>query len=132
MYDSGEYSVIITRGGSSVTVLNDNTPTCRYYKVGQLVFISCAFWSFTVINPSNDIFTMKIPFTAKSVRNIGQMGYNNSGKDILPIIAADNNMGFIIKYPDGHTADIKGNEIPSCEIQFSILYATDANQSIAI
>jgi hypothetical protein len=118
---SGSYHPSIYQGGSGITFDNP----IGYRKIGGLVFMWHAFWSVSVSSPNNDILVVSVPFPVTSSRNIGSFGYNNSGKNYVPVIAANAGLSFCIKDTYGRTTDVKGSELTNFVGQWSIVYATN-------
>ena len=121
--DSGSYHPSVRQGGSGITF----DQPIGYRKIGGLVFMWHAFWSVSVSSPNSNVLVLSLPFAPTSARSIGCFGYNNSGKNYVPIISIANNgsLSFCLKDSStGRTTDVKGSEFPNFIGQWSIVYAT--------
>lgn len=121
--------VKIETGTIPVTLLSGGTADCphsiEYYRVGGIVILSFAFWSFSIKNPTSNYIKIKLPYANIGTRIIGNMGYNNSGKNYVPAIASREWFGFFTKAAAGNTTDIKESDWSSFTGQLSIVYPTD-------
>ena len=65
-------SVKIETGSIPVTLLSGGTADCphsiAYYRVGGIVILSFAFWSFAIKNPTSNNMLIKLPYA-----NIGTL-----------------------------------------------------------
>lgn len=120
---------IIETDGIPVTLLSGGTADCphtiRYYRSGGIVILSCAFWSFAIQNPTSNYMMIKLPYANIGTRIIGNFGYNNSGKNYIPVISSRDGLSFCVKAATGNTTDVKESDWSSFIGQFSIVYPTD-------
>lgn len=124
LFATGSIPLTITSGGSSV----DTDGNLRWYRCGSIVIISCAFWRFNIVSPTESVAQFKLTFKNIGVRIIGAFGYNNSGKNYVPVLAntSGNSFGLCIKNnTNGSTSDVKGTDLTTFIGQFSVVYPTD-------
>lgn len=117
---SGQWTPTVLAGGTGVEM-----DPMHYWKCFDIVFISCATWKFVVQGPTEAALALSLPFPVKSIRSFGMMGYNNTGRNIIPACMKNTGIGFVIKSQDGSTTDVKGTDsFGGQTFQFSLIYAT--------
>ena len=120
----GEYRPTVLNGASSISFDN----SIHYTKIGPIVVLSHAFWSFTIAGANSNTLDLSLPFKPNMPRFIGYFGYNNSGKNYLPVVSINQDyygMRYLVKNSDGSVEDVKGNTFTSFIGQMSIVYTTD-------
>ena len=109
-------------GGVTVT-----SGGCEWYKIGKLVFITCAIWIDSTAATADDFKITNAPFVASSQRAYGTVGYFYN-MIAYSGICVSINVGTttldIVYGTSAGTIRIKGNQVSSA-IQFSICYLTD-------
>lgn len=121
MFSQGVYEIEIISGGSGV----DGTLYMQWFKMGRMVYISFVSWNFRILNPTRDLAIFTLPFVNFSERAIGVMGFNDSGINMIPVsVVGNSTFSFAAKNQDGSTSDLTGMDIPTCIIQFNLIYFT--------
>ena len=110
-YQQVDIPIQFTSGGTAVA-----TDTLRAFRVGGIVILSSAFWALGISNPTSDIVGPRI---------IGAFGFNDSGKNYIPVIAETDSLIFCLKNANGSADDIRGTDWVTFTGQFSIVYPTD-------
>ena len=117
---SGTYTPLLVSGGDSISLSQ-----AYWYKMGNLVQICILTWGSEIINPNDDNVLISLPFRPISNRNYGQTGFNSSGIEFYPAIAAGFNALHFFKRVQGGEVLLTGKNFPNTTFQCSIQYFTD-------